>query len=262
MPWATTADNVEIYYEDSGTGPTLVFVSGFFGIADIWHDVIMQLSDRYRCIAYDSRCYGRSDKPLPNASMGVAQHASDLAAVLDTACVGGTVGFVTHSMGGNIASTFALRNPDRVAGIVYTGTYLSGPQVVGLGLSFEALLGMLLLPEQRVAFFRAFGLPETLTIEAAKWPLYAVSSNIFALLTCDLGDRYGELTFPTLILQGGSDVVTPVEPCALSVRDALPLASLEVLDGVNHFPCVEQPGRSAELIHKHFRGIDRFTGGA
>ena len=63
MPWTMTEDAREIYYEDHGVGPVVVFVPGFMGIADIWNSVIALLNDDFRCITYDIRGYGRSEKP-------------------------------------------------------------------------------------------------------------------------------------------------------------------------------------------------------
>ena len=37
MPFVVTDDDCEIYYEAHGNGPTVVFISGFMGITDIWH---------------------------------------------------------------------------------------------------------------------------------------------------------------------------------------------------------------------------------
>lgn len=252
MPWATTADRNEIYYEDHGSGPTLVFVSGYFGISDIWRDQLSALSDTFRCIALDNRGYGRSDKPLPNAAASIEQHAADLQCVLDAAGVVAPFGMVTHSMGGNIASTYCLANPGSVVGIAYTGTYVSGQQLQRLGQTLQEFQTRLRTPGDRVGFFSAFGLPDALALEAAKWPLYAMLGNAYALFQCDLDVRHAEIDVPTVVIQGGSDVVTPVDPCATELVAALPNARLEVLEGVNHFPCVEAPEVTTRLIADHF----------
>ena len=36
MPYVVTDDDCEIYYEVLGNGPSIVFISGFMGITDIW----------------------------------------------------------------------------------------------------------------------------------------------------------------------------------------------------------------------------------
>jgi alpha/beta hydrolase fold len=82
MPFVTTDDDCEIYYESYGDGPTIAFAPGFMGITDIWRQQINEFSPRYRCVAVDNRGAGRSEKPLPRGAYGVERHAKDLHCVL------------------------------------------------------------------------------------------------------------------------------------------------------------------------------------
>ena len=64
MPWATTSDQLEIYYEDSGGDlPVIAFQSGYMGIHDIWKFQVEGLRGRYRCITHDNRGHGLSSSP-------------------------------------------------------------------------------------------------------------------------------------------------------------------------------------------------------
>ncbi|MGW9137361.1 alpha/beta fold hydrolase [Streptomyces sp. NPDC055681] len=251
MSWASATDGCEIYYEEQGAGPVVVFVSGFMGIADLWRHQIDALRDRYRTIAFDNRGYGHSEKPQSSDAYSMQQHAADLEAVLDAADVDGPVVLVSHSMGGNIASTFALARPERVAGIVYVGTYLSGTQLRDLGGSVQALVGSVATPSAGVKFYRSMGLPEPIALEAAKWPLYALAANAQAHVSYDISERYPDITVPTLIVHGEGDVATPVEPCATAAEALLPDSRLEVLPDVKHFPQAEAPHKTTHLIEEH-----------
>lgn len=253
MAWASAADDCEIYYEDHGSGPVVVFASGFMGITDIWRHQIDTLRDRYRCIAFDNRGAGRSEKPLPRVAYGVEQHAKDLGAVLDAAEITTPVVIVGHSMGGNTASTFYLANPDRVAGIVYVGSYVSGRQIHDVGNTLENIKSAVTNPAGRVDFYKAVGLPEHIAIESAKWPLYAVLGNAESFMRFDLGDRFAEITVPALILHGDRDIVSPLEPCGRGLAATLPNARLEVFEDVNHCPCVEAPDKATVLIEEHLQ---------
>ncbi len=59
---------VELYYEDVGSGPPLLFHHGFAGSHDSWERVIPLLSDRYRCVAMDCRGAGDSGHAVQSTS--------------------------------------------------------------------------------------------------------------------------------------------------------------------------------------------------
>jgi len=248
MPWTVADDGCEIYYEVHGDGPTVVFASGFMGITEIWQEQIKALSGSYRCVAFANRGAGRSEKPLPRVAYGVERHARDLLAVLEAAGVTDKVVIVGHSMGGNTASTFYLAHPDRVAGIVYVGSYVSGNQIRDVGNTLEKIKQAVRTADGRVSFYEAVGLPRHIAMESAKWPLYAVLGNAESFMAFDMSDRIGEITVPCLILHGDRDIVSPLDPCGLGLQSGLPNARLEVFDDVNHCPMVEAPDRANALI--------------
>lgn len=253
MPWTPATDGFEIYYEDRGSGPVVVFVSGYMGITDIWQHQIDALSDQYRTIALDNRGYGRSAKPESPDAYSIEQHAADLRAVLDAAGVDTPAVLIAHSMGGFTASAFTLANPERVAGIVYAGTQVSAGQMRGLGMSVESLMDGVATPSAAVEFYKAFGLTERIALEAAQWPLHALRGNAEALMRYDIAKEYTDITVPALILHGDSDIPTPLDPCGYGLKEALPNARLEILEGVNHFPQVEAPEKATSLIEEHVR---------
>lgn len=252
MPWTQARDGNHIYFEVEGSGPPLVFVSGFFGIHTIWRQQVALLKDKYRCVVYDNRGYGLSDKPLPSAASGIAQHAEDMECVVEAANICEPIGLITHSMGGSIATTYSINNPGAVTGIVYTGSYFSGPQLLDLGLTYAAVNSAVSTPQRRVDFFCELGLCAEQSLEAAKWPLYAVQTNIHAMLQTDCTSDYSRIEVPTLVIQCDADPGTPVDPCATELVAALPNSRLSVVQGAHHFPGLVRPHETAELIASHF----------
>ena len=250
MPWTNADDGCEIYYEVQGHGPAIVFASGFMGIAEIWRAQVEALSDSYTCIAFDNRGAGRSEKPLPSVGYGVERHSSDLEAVLSAAGVTDPVVIVGHSMGGNTASTFYLRHPERVAGIVFVGSYVSGDQIRDVGNTLEVIKGAVRTAAGRTSFFEAVGLPPHIALESAKWPLYAVIGNAESFMAFDMTDRIAEITVPCLILHGDQDIVSPLDPCGLGLDSGLKDSRLVVFEGANHCPAVEAPDRATALIRE------------
>jgi pimeloyl-ACP methyl ester carboxylesterase len=247
MPFVTTEDDCEIWYEVHGSGPTVAFASGFMGITDIWREQIDALAGRYRCVAFDNRGAGRSDKPFPRVAYGVERHARDLEVVLGTLGVGRAV-LVGHSMGGSTAATYALAHREEVAGLVFVGSFAAGAQIVAVGNTPEKIKAAVRTKDARVAFYTGVGLPEPIAMESTKWPLYALLGNAESFLEFDVRDRLGELTMPCLVIHGGADVVTPLDPCGRSLADGLPDAALEIFPGVNHCPMTEDPRRTSELL--------------
>lgn len=250
MGFAPTNDGHEIYYEVHGTtGPTLVLVSGYMGIANIWQPLLAKLSPKYRCIIYDLRGFGRSSKPESPEAYSVLRHAADLDAVIKA--LGNQINerfvLVTHSMGGNTATAYYHSNPRNVAGIVYSGTCFDGKLARNF-LTYDALTYGIESPSKCVEFYSSMGLDKTIALEAAKWPAYARGNNAKALLSFEIGDMYSTINVPGLIIHGAKDMATPVEGCVGPIQQAMPSCRLEVLDEVRHFPPTEAPSEVKRLV--------------
>ncbi len=52
MPYVTTDDGIQSYYEEAGSGDTVLFVHEFGGDHRSWEPQIRFFSRRYRCITY------------------------------------------------------------------------------------------------------------------------------------------------------------------------------------------------------------------
>ena len=66
--------------------------------------------------------------------------------------------------------------------------------------------------------------------------------------TVNATDRlYLAAHIPTMIVWGDHDGIIPVEH-AYAAHELIPTSRLEIIEGVGHFPHVEQPARFAELI--------------
>lgn len=97
-------------------GPVVVLDSGWSADSRAWGRVITPLAQDFRVCAQDRAGAGRSDAgPLPRDGAAVAR---DLAAALQAAKLPGRYILVGHSMGALNMRHFALRHPERVAGMV------------------------------------------------------------------------------------------------------------------------------------------------
>jgi 3-oxoadipate enol-lactonase len=135
MPYARTDDRVRLYYEEHGRGTPLVLAYGIGGNTDMWDTNAAALAARHRVILWEPRGHARSDSPEDPARYSFARWALDLRDLLEhlrirKAHVGGL------SLGGGIATRFALRYPGRVRSLLVTNS----SSAAGLPLSVENLV--------------------------------------------------------------------------------------------------------------------------
>ena len=123
MP-VTQANGINLYFERTGDGPPLLFISGTGGDLRVKPNVFDgPLARRFDLLAYDQRGLGQSDKP--DVAYSMADYADDAAALMagqgwDEALVIGV------SFGGMVAQELVLRHPSRVSRLVLACTSPGG----------------------------------------------------------------------------------------------------------------------------------------
>jgi len=99
-----------LYFEVSGDGPPLVFVSGWAMSCECWRPAVSALQTKYRCLIYDARGTGRSQPCSIDARFEVEDHAEDLSRLLDETGIYDAV-MIGHEMGSLIIATCADAHP-------------------------------------------------------------------------------------------------------------------------------------------------------
>src|SRR5262245_18746726 len=120
MPHLTTDDNVQLYYEDVGSGTPVVFVHEFAGDCRSWEPQLRYFARRYRCIAYNARGYPPSSVPASAASYSQARATADIRCVLDQLKID-KAHVVGLSMGGLAVLHFGLTYPERARSLLVGG---------------------------------------------------------------------------------------------------------------------------------------------
>lgn len=118
-------NDIETYYVRRGDGPPIVFIHGMFMSATQWELQMEALSDDYTTVAYDVRGHGHSGGS-ERESYSMALYAADLDALLTALDLENPV-LCGLSMGGCIAQVYAATNPQKVAGLVLSDTFTTGP---------------------------------------------------------------------------------------------------------------------------------------
>lgn len=116
-------DGVKLYSEVRGEGPaTLTLVNHLFLVAPAWRTLTSDLEKSCRIISYDLRNQGASTR-LPGP-INWSDHVEDLRELLDWLDVEQTY-LLGTSMSGMIVRDFALKYPERTAGVVFVSPAFS-----------------------------------------------------------------------------------------------------------------------------------------
>jgi haloalkane dehalogenase len=117
----------DMAYVETGQGDPIVFLHGNPTSSYLWRNVIPHLEKLGRCIAPDLIGMGDSDK-LDTADprqYRLVAHRAYLDALLDAIGVTRNAILVVHDWGSALGFDWAMRHPDRVAGIAYMEAILS-----------------------------------------------------------------------------------------------------------------------------------------
>jgi len=114
MP-SVSVNGIDLYYEEAGAGPPIIFSHEFAGSLESWEPQLRFFSRRYRVIAYNHRGYPPSTVPDDPAAYSEEQLVADLLGLLDTLQIDRSH-IVGLSMGGAVALKFAIGHSDRCRG--------------------------------------------------------------------------------------------------------------------------------------------------
>jgi 3-oxoadipate enol-lactonase len=258
-------EDVSLYYEFHGpeSAPVLVLNNGLImNAATSWVFQTEALSKEYRLLQYDCRGQGQSDHPPAPYSM--AQHADDLAGLLEALGVV-TAHIAGISYGGEVAQAFALRYPEMVTSLILIDTVSEvGPE---LELVIRSWMDALRV-EDALAFFHttipwnfspAFIAANQPLLEDAKQrytllDFPAVLALCESFLEVDFTQRLGEIKAPTCIMVGGQDLIKGPRYAEILQR-GLPHAEMHVLEDAGHATCWEAPQKFNELIMGFLSGL-------
>lgn len=253
--------------------PVMVFLHGWGGSARYWRSTAAALCDRFDCLLYDLRGFGRSRLPddHPDASSPdywLEAYAADLAELLDRLKLD-RVYLNAHSMGASIAVLFLGQMAERVERAILTcsgifeydeAAFAAFYRFGGYVVKFRPrwLHQLPLVPQLFMARFlhrpipdpeqRAFVEDFTLADEAAA--LGTIFTSVSLKAVEEMPAAFAALSVPTLLVAGEFDQIIPAslgqQAAALNAAiDYCPLAR------TGHFPMLEDPDA-------YLAAVDRF----
>lgn len=236
-PLAPGLSSVEIHYRETGSGLPLVFLHGGWGYQIYPFDrQIDEFGHRFRILIPDRTGYGRSTR-LEHVPADFHQRAAtETVRLLDALHIDRAV-LWGHSDGAVIAAMIGLMKPNRVSSLILEAFHFYRKKP-GSREFFETMAGDPALLGERVA--------ATLSSEHGDdyWRKLIVTNGDAWLRIADEAShpeqdiydgRLSELRVPVLFVHGSRDPRT--EPGEMeAVRDQLPTARIELIEGGGHSP--------------------------
>ena len=264
--------DIELYYEDHGTGQPVVLIHGYPLDGQSWEKQTAALVEAgYRVVTYDRRGFGRSSKVMTGYDYDT--YAADLDTVLRTLDLRDVV-LVGFSMGtGEVGRYLGTYGSERVAKAAFlaslepfllqTDDNPSGvPQDVFDGIAASARADRYAWYDQFYAdFFNTDENLGTRLSEAAvrgAWVTAAGSAPIgaYAVVPAWLTDFRADIEkvdVPALILHGTADRILPIDATARRFREHLPQATYVEVEGAPHGLLWTHPAEVNEALLSFLR---------
>lgn len=254
-----TIDGVPIHYRVHGRGdPAVILVHGWSCDSSYWDEQIPALTAKYTVITLDLAGHGASGQNRTNWS--IKQSGEDVAAVVRQ-IPNPHVVLVGHSMGGPIVLEAAQRLGSRVIGIIGVDTLKSVSQFPMAPKDIEELVAPFrddfrgytrkVVMERmfvdgtdpqlvrRIADDMALGPPEVLI------PLAESNARL------DVGALLRATEAPIIVINAAYGGPTEQE----RIRQWVPSFRAVILDGMGHFPMLEQPQRFNQVLLREISRI-------
>lgn len=239
-------DGTRLRLIDTGQGPPVILVHGFGASLYSWRHLLGPIAAAgYRVIAFDNRGFGFSGKPAQGYDNAAYEHL--LVALMDSLRVADAV-LVGHSMGGAVVLETAVRDPQRVRGLVLLGA-------AGLGLRSPTGLKVLRWPVVGPVLAAARGRRATAAILRSTYGdagrVTAADVDQYYAPIADAGyprairavlrhfrfdaltGRLGAVAAPALVIWGERDHWIPVA-LGKQMASELPRAAFVVIAGAGH----------------------------
>jgi proline iminopeptidase len=283
--WITSDDGDADRTQDHDPDrPVMVFIHGWGGSSRYWECTARSLADRFDCLLYDMRGFGRSSLPAPDRNVApsfatkpeleqdyaLEAYADDLAELLDTLGLD-RVSLNAHSMGASVATLFLNRHRDRVDRAILTcsGIFDYDPltfnlfhavsrwvvilrprwmaAIAGLeGMFMQRFLHRDIPIQDKRDFLTDFVMAD---FDAALGTIYTSVSKHAATI---MPHEFARVNVPTLLIAGEHDIIIPAAMGERAAKLSSAIDYCEIPDTA-HFPMLEDSSTYRAAIANFLR---------
>ncbi len=260
MPKVPVRD-VEMNYEEAGSGFPLILIHGLNGDLTGWALVVPELSKHYRTVALDVRGHGGTSKPdQPYSINGFSEDLHGFMKRLEIP----KAHLLGLSMGGAIAQQFALDYPEMIQSLVLVSTFSYVDEEArraftrlsrtlnqgGYPAFFDEVIKLAFTPQYIAA--NPGPLAELKKKRIALNSPVAIARATDACTAFNLKSEIAKISVPTLVVSGRNDVFTPLH-LAEQIHRSIKGSEWRILEGVGHNLYIEK-GLELALVVLHFFG--------
>ncbi len=240
-------------YVEEGEGDVLMLLHGLFGALSNFFDIIEHFKATHKVVIPILPLY---DLPLEESTVGgfvdyverfVAWKKYDKVIVMG------------NSLGGHIALIYALRNPDKIKGVVLTGS--SGLFESAMGDSYpkrgdyEYIKKKAELTFYDPKFATKELVDELFDIVNDRNKVIRVLTTAKSAIRQNLAEEVSKITAPTLLIWGNNDTITPPF-VGEEFHKLLPNSKLLFIDECGHAPMMEQPEEFNRYLNDFLQEIN------
>lgn len=252
-------NNVRLFVRDEGNGnPVLIFLHFWGGSSATWKSVTDILKDKYRCISYDHRGWGESEKP--GYGYSIESLAKDTLELIRQMKVKNYI-LVGHSMGGKIAQYIAAQQPEGLQRLILVAPSPSTPTIMpkemqeGMRNAYTSIEAINATIDH---VFNAGDLDNAVRMELTEGiQKHTEASRLgwtdIALLE-DVSAGVNDIKTPTLIIAGEKDIIDSPERLQREVQAMIPNSQMTVIPNTGHLIMLQEPQKLAKLIDDFIAG--------
>ncbi|WP_209403589.1 alpha/beta fold hydrolase [Pseudozobellia sp. WGM2] len=246
MPYIAV-NGINLHYQERGKGKPLLLVMGITADLSVWEKHVSYWEQSYRCILFDNRGVGLSDKP--EGPYTTAQMADDGAALLQALNIS-KAAVVGVSMGGAIALQLAIRHSDLIESIVLMCPWASCDRKAEAIFKHVMHAKAHLRPEQFSNFVQLLifhkstwdddseyndlmeGQKEA-ALAGMQQPLHGLEGQAHACISHNVVANLPDIKKPALVIGGKEDQFIP-EWMANEVANGIPNSELHLYENAGH----------------------------
>lgn len=246
-------NNIRLFVTDEGQqSPVVIFIHFWGGSSETWKPVTDILNSKYRCIRFDLRGWGKSEKP--KSGYDIMTLADDVQALIKDLQLVDYI-LVGHSMGGKIAQVIAGRKPKGLRKLILVAPSPASSTILPLEMKDKMIAAYTSLENINETIEHIF-MASDLSLKSKQqvirdmqqhtdqsrlgWPELALEE--------DFSKYLADIKIPTLVIAGANDIVDPPIRLQKEVIEKISESKMTIIPDVGHLIMLQNPQKVAELI--------------